>query len=1156
MRFLVLVLLLACCAMAQGQLVVGGKEFSRAVQETGARGEWVVYPEGAPQNEGTRRWLTRKVLVEIGADVKVANLQKVQGVVGSTLRGKYAVVEFSGAPDVAIRGADRLREVSGVKSAEPMLARQLYRRFVPNDPLFAYQTGTPGYQWHLKNTGQNNGEAGMDVNVVPTWDLYKGAGVSIGIVDDGLEVSHPDLVANVNTLIDYDFNGQDDDPSPGEDDFHGTACAGVAAARGNNGIGISGVAPEATLVGMRLISAPTTDLEEADAFLHQKDAVHIKSNSWGPYDGAYGFGGPGPLSLAAMQEAATTGRGGKGTVFLWAAGNGNGNGDDSNYDGWANSPYAIAVSAINEKGRQSWYSEPGSNILVCAPSNGGKQGITTTDITSVNGYNVGESTPEFPDYTDTNYTNTFGGTSSATPAVAGVVALMLQANSNLTYRDVQEILVRTAVKNDEFDGDWVQNGAGYHFNVKYGAGSVNALAATNMAQTWTNVPALQTHTLTANGVNLAVPDFDEDGITHTFNVAPANSLRLEHVTVKVKAVHPSMGNLEWRLLSPSGVSARLARARFNDTESDLEWTFMATHFWGERSEGNWKLQVIDRTIDDVGTLVDAEITFQGTPPVGGLPVPVLTSSWIISGREGWPVNHRMTASNSPTSYDVWRYGSSSPGLPTGLTLNPSTGLITGTPTETGLWEGYQYATNATGEGSEYTYFYILAADPTLSTAVEQPTTLKIVPFGFGDPFLQTTVTDDGVDAIRTDTVEDEEYSGIEFTVNGPAKIEFRWKVSSEKNFDYMVFTVDGYLRGLDSGEVDWKTVTTYVGPGAHNVDIYYFKDQAVSKGQDAGWIDKLVITPTTSAPVVETEEIEAYKGIYFRHQLTATNSPTSYAIGASSALPVGLTLHPETGLIYGSTPTAGSFPVTVEATNSFGTGTKTITINVGTVEEGLAAVVDAPAMTFSSTGDLPWVPQWLYARDGEDAARSGEIDNNQSSIMTTEVSGPCKLTFYWGVSSEADYDFLRFSINGIEQEAISGEVGWTRKSFLLPAGTHVLKWEYEKDEFTKSGLDSGFVDLLATHSDADGDGVHSDLEEHFGTSDSDRNQFPVTTVSKLSSGATVAFGSVSGESYLIEYSDDLNKWNATVVEATAATTTWTDTAAANKPRRFYRVVIP
>jgi len=91
-----------------------------------------------------------------------------------------------------------------------------------------------------------------------------------------------------------------------------------------------------------------------------------------------------------MADAVTNGRGGKGTIFLWAAGNGNYSGDDSNYDGWANSPHAIAISAINDKGRASWYSEPGTNILVCAPSNGGKQGITTSPakITMLGGLNV------------------------------------------------------------------------------------------------------------------------------------------------------------------------------------------------------------------------------------------------------------------------------------------------------------------------------------------------------------------------------------------------------------------------------------------------------------------------------------------------------------------------------------------------------------------------------------------------------------------------------------------------------------------------------------------------------------------------------------------------------------------------------------------------
>ncbi|MBK8093927.1 MAG: S8 family serine peptidase [Verrucomicrobiaceae bacterium] len=1143
MRFFILFLFLACGAILRGQIVVGGKQFERSVVETGSKGEWVLYEKRAPRNEGTRHWLTRRVRVELRAGKDIAGLRSLPGVLKVEKRGKYAVVDFAGKADAALGGAEMLQKRPEVASATPLLARQLFRCAVPNDPLF-------DQQWHLRNTGQNGGTAGVDVNAVNVWDTRKGSGVRIGIVDDGLEVAHADLAANVDLVNDRDFNALDDDPSPGVENYHGTACAGVAAARGDNALGVSGVAPLATLVGLKLIAAPTTDADEADAFAFKKDIIDIKSNSWGPYDSAYGTGGPGPLSLAALEDAATTGRAGKGTVFLWAAGNGNGSGDDSNYDGWAASPYAIAVSAINEKGRASWYSEPGANILVCAPSNGGKQGITTTDRSGDIGYNEDGGTVEHPDYPNFDYTNTFGGTSSATPAVAGVVALMLEANPALKVRDVQEILVRTAVKNDEFDGAWVQNGVGFHFNERYGAGLVNAQAAVAMAATWTNLAARQQHVMTQTALAQPIPDADAAGTARTFSVPLANNLRLEHVTVHVKATHSYVGHLEWRLKSPSGVSVRLARSRFNDTAVDLDWTFMTTHFWGERSHGDWKLEVIDRTIDHAGTLDEVTITFFGTPTPEALPLPVLTSSWIIVGREGWEMKHQMTASNAPTLFEAGRYFYS--GLPAGLTLNPTTGLITGTPTETGLTDGYQDVTNASGTSSEYTYFYILAALPALSTAVEQPTATKIVPFGFGDPILQTATTHDGVDAIQFANVEDEEYSGMEFTVNGPARLAFQWKVSSEKNYDYLILTVDGYVRDYLTGEKDWTLSETDIGSGPHNIDIYYSKDQGEKKGLDTGWVDEMTITPITTAPVVPAATVKAYAGIYFRHVIEATNAPTTYT---ASNLPAGLTLHAETGLIYGSVAAVGSYPVTVTATNSFGVGTGTVTIEVGTVAQGLAEVLDAPTRTFATTGDKTWLPQWLYARDGEDAARSGPVDHEESCEMSTEVTGPCKVTFYWGVSSEEDYDFLRFYIDGVETDSISGEVGWTRKGFLIPAGTHLLKWSYSKDEATASGLDSGFVDTFEVHTDADGDGFYSDLETYFGTSDSNVNAQPQTTLSR-STSTVLSFPSVAGNDYRIEYSDDLKKWTPVIVTATSASTTWTDANAVNKSKRFYRVAIP
>ncbi|MFM7606687.1 MAG: S8 family serine peptidase [Prosthecobacter sp.] len=1154
MRFALLLTFLSTCVVLRGQVAIGGKPFVRSVAEAGPKGEWVLYEKGAPQNEGTRRWLTQRVLVELQPGKAAVDLRGLAGVVKAEARGKYAAVEFAGNADAALAGAKTLQKQPGVRSAEPMLARQLFGKWVPNDPFFAYNAANAGYQWHLLNTGQNGGTAGVDVKVVPAWDSYKGTGIRIGIVDDGLQLAHPDLIANVDTVNDRDFNGLDDDPSPGEKDFHGTACAGVAAARGNNGLGVTGSAPEATIVGLKLIAAPTTDADEADAFGFKQDIIHIKSNSWGPYDSAYGQGGPGPLSLAAMQNAVTTGRGGKGTIFLWAAGNGNGSGDDSNYDGWANSPFAIAVSAINEKGRASYYSEPGANILVCAPSSSGNAGITTTDITGANGYNENSGTVERPDFSNLDYTNGFGGTSSSTPTVAGVVALMLQANPNLTYRDVQEILVRTAVKNDSFDGDWVQNGAGFHFNVSYGAGLVNAQTATAMAATWTSVAPLQTKTYTQTALAQPIPDFDTDGTSRTFSVPLADNLRLEHVTVRIKATHAYVGNLEFRLTSPSGVKSRLARARFNDNSANLDWTFMSTHFWGERSHGDWKLEVLDRMVGHAGTLDEVTITFHGTATPSELPLPVLTSSWIIVGREDWNTDHQLTASNFATSYDVgwyWPYT----GLPTGWTFNPITKRITGTPTATGRVDGYQDVTNATGTSSESTIFFVLGADSALSTAVEQPTTQKIIPFGFRDPVRQTSISHDGVDAIETATVGDEEYSGIEFTVNGPARLAFQWKVSSEKNFDYLVLSVDGYVKDYITGEKDWTESITDVGSGPHNIDIYYFKDEATAKGQDKGWVDAITITSTTTPPVITPATVNVWKNTYFRHAIEATNAPTSFS---ALNLPTGLSLHAATGLIYGTVATLGTYPVTVSATNSLGTSTETITIQVGTIEQGLAEVLDAPSQTITSSvdpRDPPWVPQQLYARDGEDGARSGAIAHNQSSSMSTQVTGPCKVTFYWGVSSEEDYDFLRFYIDDVEQEAISGELGWTRKSFLIASGTHTLRWTYSKDEATESGLDSGFVDTFAIHHDNDGDGIHSDIETWFGTSDSSATSLPVFAMNRGAS-TTIQFPTISGNDYRVEYSDDLKKWTPVIVTATGSSTTWTDLNAVSKTKRFYRVVIP
>src|SRR5690606_7367085 len=167
-----------------------------------------------------------------------------------------------------------------------------------------------------------------DLRVPTAWDSVTGLGVNIGINDDGVEWNHPDLAENMRLDISYDFNNNDPDPMPNlMVDYHGTNCAGVAAARGNNGIGISGVAPEAGIAGLRLLGAAATDAQEAMSLFWKSDEtvpgnqIHVSSNSWGPPDTGSLLDGPGPLTESAIEHGALHGRNGKGIVYVWAAGN-------------------------------------------------------------------------------------------------------------------------------------------------------------------------------------------------------------------------------------------------------------------------------------------------------------------------------------------------------------------------------------------------------------------------------------------------------------------------------------------------------------------------------------------------------------------------------------------------------------------------------------------------------------------------------------------------------------------------------------------------------------------------------------------------------------------------------------------------------------------
>ena len=481
---------------------------------------------------------------------------------------------------------------------------------VPNDPLFVDQ-------WHLKNTGQPGrdgikGKVGEDINVGRAWNYATGTGIQIAVIDDGLDIGHEDFNVVAGKSWDYRTNAYGDPSS--STSSHGTGCAGLAAAKGNNNLGVTGVAFNARLVGYNLLSA-TTGEYGADAVTKDLASNHIYSNSYGATDGN-GLLAPSDAAWrAAIDTGITIGRNGKGSIYTWAAGNGHGGNDRSDYDGQVNYQGVLAIGSLNDQGLRSSYSEQGSNVLVTAY--GGEfcstHTTTTVDVSGATGYNDGITKPD--DYTgQPNYTRCMNGTSAATPEASGVVALMLEANPALGWRDVRAILAGTARKNDPSNPDWVTNGSGLKVNHNYGFGAIDATAAVKVAATWKNMPAQKTFAAAADIV-APLPIADNGAaVTSMITVVQSGISNLEFVDVNFKTDHTEVGDLEITLTSPAGTTSTLAVTHgcVNPTTSASVpcgatmangVRFGVVRLLGEAADGKWTLSVRDGKSGATGAVV-------------------------------------------------------------------------------------------------------------------------------------------------------------------------------------------------------------------------------------------------------------------------------------------------------------------------------------------------------------------------------------------------------------------------------------------------------------------------------------------------------------------------------------------------------------------------
>jgi len=541
------------------------------------------------------------------------------------------------------------------------------------DPLYQYQ-------WHLNNTGQTNfasnaGTSGADLNVdTVIASGISGDGVTVAIVDSGLELTHEDLADNIVANKSYDYNNDDNNPEPtGNDGDHGTSVAGIVAAVGWNNKGGRGVAPNASLVANNLTDFNASDTGYSDALggavsgYFDPTDVDIFNMSFGRNLGVTASGTTFDSVIASTYEnglinGVTNLRSGKGAIYINSSGNDWREEKDTNSDGsadthyycgpnygagaasdlfpcWDSSfdkvfatPYIIGVASLNANDTASIYSTPGSSVWVSGY--GGEYGsnnpaIMTIDESSCSkgyvlasgagsGNNNSFNNGSHSENSDCNYYSSFNGTSSAAPTVSGVVALMLEANPSLTWRDVKHILATTSTQVDASNSksylgvnqySWITNAANYKHHNRYGFGKVNAAAAVSSAQSYTAGSLgtwVDTGFVESGNLNVAFNSFTRTAMNGDYDLvvaAPAGSSGIvEFVRIGIYMTHASPNDVGIELQSPDGTTVPILPAftRVTTNPSGSVFEIGVNSLYGENMAGTWTLIITDYTDDSVG----------------------------------------------------------------------------------------------------------------------------------------------------------------------------------------------------------------------------------------------------------------------------------------------------------------------------------------------------------------------------------------------------------------------------------------------------------------------------------------------------------------------------------------------------------------------------
>jgi len=448
--------------------------------------------------------------------------------------------------------------------------------FDPKDPYF-------GYQFSLKNDGQNYGIEGEDIDIDPVWSNgHFGQGVHVSIISNGCYYQHNDLNSHFDMNNSWNYLTWNNDPSPQSIESKGTELAGIVGASTNNVCTI-GVAPESIISCMNLDNTNFSKMNLIDSLKRGNPIIRVKLFASNHYED----------DVTEELESSPSS-----TVFITTSGEKKGNNDDCNSSPFARNPRMLVVSETNHKGAHSSWSQSGTNILISATV-GGSSSFSNVTFPSQPGLGI------FDVDSCNNQINPKG---TGAAYVAGAISSLLSERPDLNWRDIHVLVAISSMKNDPKHFSWLRNGAGYLYSDYYGFGTINSDYLLYFAQKWKSMPEQFSQTKVYSNM-FFVPVLRSGSYDFNFSI-DSNIVFVEYVMLSFGIEENDVSLLRVYITSPSGTKINVKKMTFNHTTTHLEYTIRG--FFGENGNGNWTVHLVSDSLFRIIKIINSSFILYGT----------------------------------------------------------------------------------------------------------------------------------------------------------------------------------------------------------------------------------------------------------------------------------------------------------------------------------------------------------------------------------------------------------------------------------------------------------------------------------------------------------------------------------------------------------------